>query len=129
MFLGRRIANALFSLLGDIRFLNPPGWHFCFCFLFCRFCFDLFLFCFYSLLLLDLEIWPLNGPPGGQKRNRDVKSVSTDPPGAATELLEPSRGRFRTKSAENIDFGLGIRAVRRFWSTGVADQLIESLSS
>ena len=54
-----------------------------------------------------LEIWPFIGPRGGQKRNREVKSVSTDPFGAATELLEPSCGRFRRKSAENKDFGLG----------------------
>ena len=54
---------------------------------------------------LDLEIWPLNGPCGGQKRNREVKSVSTDPSGAATELLEPSCGRFRQKPNEKQGFG------------------------
>ena len=49
---------------------------------------------------LDLEIWPFIGPSGGQKRNREVKLVSTDPFGAATELLEPSCGRFGRTSAE-----------------------------
>ena len=51
---------------------------------------------------LDLEIWPFIEPSGGQKRNREVKSVSTDPFGAATEAPEPSCGRIGGKSAEKL---------------------------
>ena len=42
----------------------------------------------------DLEIWPFNGPPHGQKRTWEVKSISTDPGRARTKPLEPSSGRF-----------------------------------
>ena len=37
----------------------------------------------------DLEIWPFNGPPGGQKRTREVKSIWTEPSGAPEEAPEP----------------------------------------
>ena len=57
----------------------------------------------------------------------EVKSISTDPfwscDGAVGAELRP----MSWKSAENNDFGLENGAVRRFWSTGVAGQLIHSL--
>ena len=46
----------------------------------------------------DLEIRPFNGPPGGQKRTREVKSTWIDPRRAPEKHLEPSYGRFSEKS-------------------------------
>ena len=46
----------------------------------------------------DLEIRPFNGPPGGQKRTREVKSTWIDPRRAPEKHREPSYGRFSEKS-------------------------------
>merc|ERR1711994_114765 len=46
----------------------------------------------------DLEIRPFNGPPGSQKRTREVKSTWIDPRRAPEKPLEPSYGRFSEKS-------------------------------
>ena len=91
----------------------------------------MFLFLFFeSLLILTFgHFWTMFGPFGHQKRREEVKSVWTDPFRAATELLEPSCGRFGRTSAEKQGFWDSENgAARRFRSTGVAGQLIESLS-
>ena len=52
----------------------------------------------------DLEIRPFNGPPGGQKRTREVKSIWTDPRRAPEKPLEPSYGRFSENRTKNLRF-------------------------
>merc|ERR1711994_1087517 len=55
----------------------------------------------------DLELWPLNGPPGAQKRTRGKKSISKDPGRAPEKPLEPSHGRFCQKTDQKLDFWFG----------------------
>ena len=61
----------------------------------------------------DLEIWPFNGPPGGQKRTREVQSIWIDPARALERPLEQSYGRSCSKKpSKNQCFPVDFRPLR-----------------